>query len=110
MAEEVQIGVPVFTHKKGGGYHFYMLNAHFIFAKYWTVLHLSERVVVLKVSKLMQYNAHETWSAPVGLNVVCLCLHLKKGKDHFDTFNAHFIFVQFLIILHLSKNGRCLLI
>ena len=53
----------------------------------------------------MQYNAHETWSAPVGLNVVCLCLHLKKGKDHFDTFNANFIFAQFLIILQLCKKG-----
>ena len=27
--------------------HFYMLNAHFIFAKFWTVLHLSKRVVVV---------------------------------------------------------------
>ena len=25
-------------------------------------------------------------------------------------FNAHFIFAQFLIILHLSKKGRCRLI
>ena len=30
-----------------------------------------------------------------GPKVVCLCLHIKKGKDHFDTFNAHFIFAQF---------------
>ena len=27
--------------------HFYTLNAHFIFAKFWTVLHLSKRVVVV---------------------------------------------------------------
>ena len=51
-------------------------------------------------------NVHKTGRAPVGPNVVCLCLHIKKGKDHFDTFNAHFIFAQFLIILHLSKKGR----
>ena len=35
---------------------------------------------------------------------------LKKGKDHFGTFNAHFILAQFLIILHLSKKGRCRLL
>ena len=53
----------------------------------------------------MQHNAHKTGRAPVGPNVFCLCLHIKKGKDHFDTFNAHFIFAQFLIILHLSKRA-----
>ena len=37
-------------------------------------------------------------------------IHIQKGKDHFDTFNAHFIFAQFLIYLHLSKKGRCRLI
>ena len=55
----------------------------------------------------MQYNAHKTGRAPVGSNVVCLCLHIKKGKDHFATFNAHYIFAQYLKILHLSKKGRC---
>ena len=45
-----------------------------------------------------------------GQFVVCLCLHIKKGKDHFDTFNAQFIFAQSLIILHLSKGSRCRLI
>ena len=55
-------------------------------------------------------NVHKKGRAPVGPNVVCLCLHIKKGKDHFDTFNVHFIFAQFLIILHLSKKGRCRLI
>ena len=54
----------------------------------------------------MQCNAHKTRMAPVSPNVVCLCLQIKKGKGHFDTFNAHFIFAQFLIILHLSKKGR----
>ena len=58
----------------------------------------------------MQYNAHKTGRAPAGPNVVCLCLHIKKGKDPFDTFNAHFIFVQILKILQLSKKGRCCLI
>ena len=52
----------------------------------------------------MQYNAHKTGKVPVGPNVVCLCLHIKKGKDHFDTFNTHFIFAQYLIILHLRKK------
>ena len=42
--------------------------------------------------------------------LVYLCLHIKKGKGHFDTFNAHFHFAQFLISLHLSKKGRCRLI
>ena len=56
---------------------------------------------------MLQYNAHKTRRASVVPNVVCLCLHIKKGKDHFDTFNAHFNFAQFLIILHLSKKGRC---
>ena len=45
----------------------------------------------------MQYIAHKTGRAPVGSNVVCLCLHIKKGKDHFDMFNVHFIFAPFLI-------------
>ena len=45
------------------------------------------------ISKLMQYNAHKTGRVLVGPNVVCLCLHMKKGKDQFDTLNAHFIFV-----------------
>ena len=43
-----------------------------------------------------------------GLAVCCLPVLTykkgKKGKDHFDTFNAHFIFAQFLIILHLSSS------
>ena len=52
----------------------------------------------------MQYNAHETGRAPVGPNVDCLCLHIKEEK-HFDTLNAHFIFAQFLAILHLRKKG-----
>ena len=47
----------------------------------------------------MQYNAHKPGRAPVGPNVVCLCLH------SFDTLNAHFIFAQILAILHLSMNG-----
>ena len=34
-----------------------------------------------------------------------LCVHIKKGEDHFDTLNAYFIFAQFLVILHLSKKG-----
>ena len=59
------------------------------------------------LTQWMQYNAHKTGNAPVGLNVVCMCLHIKKGKDHFDTFNANFIFAQFLIILHLSRKGGC---
>ena len=60
----------------------------------------------------MQYNAHKAGKVPVGPNGVCLCLitHKKRGTDHFDTFKAHLIFVQFLIILHLSKMGRCRLI
>ena len=58
----------------------------------------------------MQYNAHKKGRAPVGPNIVCLCLHIKKGKDHFDTFNAHFIFAQLLINLHLLKKGTCCLI
>ena len=40
-------------------------------------------MVVVYFSKLMQYNAHKTGRAPVDPNVVCLCLHIKKGnKDH----------------------------
>ena len=58
----------------------------------------------------MQYNGHKTGRAPIGPNVVSLCLHIKKGKVHFDTFNAHFIFAQFLIIFHKSKKRRCRLI
>ena len=53
----------------------------------------------------MQCNVHKTGRARVGPYVVCLCLHIKRGK-----FNAHFIFAQFLIILHLRKKGRCRLI
>ena len=45
-------------HIKKGEDHFYTLNAHFILAIFWTVLHLNKRVVVVKFSKLMQYNAH----------------------------------------------------
>ena len=45
-----------------------------------------------------------------GRSECCLPLHIKKGKDHFDTFNSHFVFAQFLIILHLNKKGRCRLI
>ena len=50
--------------------------------------------------QLMQYNAHKTGMAPVGPNVVCLCLHIKK-----EMFNAHFILAQYLAILHLIKKG-----
>ena len=32
--------------------HFYTLNAHFIFAKFWTVLHMSKRVVVVLVYQI----------------------------------------------------------
>ena len=34
-------------HTKNVEDHFYTLNANFIFAKFWTVLHLSKRVVVV---------------------------------------------------------------
>ena len=34
-------------HIKKGEDHFYTLNAHFIIAKFWTVLHLSKTVVVV---------------------------------------------------------------
>ena len=64
----------------------------------FNMLILSKRVVVVQFSKLMQCNAHKTGRAPV--------LHIKKWKDHFDTYNAHFIFAQFLIILHLCKKSR----
>ena len=33
----------------------------------------------------------------------CLCLHIKKGEDHFYTLNVHFIFARFWTVLHLSK-------
>ena len=58
----------------------------------------------------MQYNAHTTGRAPVGPNVVCLCLH-KKGEGSFRHVQcpSHFC-AFFFIILHLSKKGICSLI
>ena len=47
---------------------------------------------------------------PVRTLFACAYVHIKKRKGHFDTLNAHFIFAQFLIIVHLSKKGRCDLI
>ena len=39
-------GMPVFTHKKGGGSLLHV-ERPFLSAKFWTVLHLSKRVVVV---------------------------------------------------------------
>ena len=61
----------------------------------------------------MQYNAHKMGSAPVSPNVIFLYLHIKKGKDHFDTFNAHFcgvplwpLAISSLALLFKNKNAR----
>ena len=40
-----------------------------------------------------------------GPDMGCLCLHIKKGEDHFYTFNANFIFAKFWTVLHLSRKG-----
>ena len=62
--------------------HFYTLNAHFIFAKFRTVLHLSKRVVVVSFSKLIQYNAHNGEDS--GRSERCLpVLTHKKGEGSF---------------------------
>ena len=69
-----------------------MLNAHFIFAQFLAILHLSKKGVTQKIRR--------------GPDMRCLCLHIKKGEDHsgFYTLNAHFIFAKFWTVLHLSKR------
>ena len=42
-----------------------------------------------------------------GPDMWCLCLHIKKGENHFYTLNAHFIIAKFWTVLHLSKKGCC---